>query len=181
MKYNIVIGGAAGQGVKTLSKSLTKILKHHGYYTFTNTIYMSRIRGGHNYFQLRFSDQPIYTHEKEADLIVALNSETYTLHKTELKNKGIVLSDASLQLSNKNITNIDAVNYAKNMKIQKLSSQVYLGAIAKLFDLDKRICEETLNDLQIEAFKMGYDSVNCIFNTVPTKQDKTIQSMVMKR
>ena len=174
MKYNIVIGGAAGQGVKTLSKSLTKILKHHGYYTFTNTIYMSRIRGGHNYFQIRFSDQPIYTHEKEADLIVALNSETYMLHRTELKNTGIVLSDASLGLSNKNIINIDAVTYAKNMKTKKLSSQVHLGAIAKLFDLDKAICIKLLKDLQIDAFNMGYDSVNCVFNTVPTKQDKTI-------
>ncbi|SHJ84690.1 Pyruvate ferredoxin/flavodoxin oxidoreductase [Anaerobranca californiensis DSM 14826] len=45
MDYNILIGGAAGQGVDTIANILEKGFKRAGYYVFSTKDYMSRIRG----------------------------------------------------------------------------------------------------------------------------------------
>jgi 2-oxoglutarate ferredoxin oxidoreductase subunit alpha len=55
MSFNILIGGAAGLGMDTISILLEKILKRKGYYVFSNKDYMSRVRGGHNFIQVRLA------------------------------------------------------------------------------------------------------------------------------
>jgi len=52
--YNLLVGGAAGQGVETTVAMLEKLLKKSGYFVFTIRDFMSRIRGGHNFSIIRF-------------------------------------------------------------------------------------------------------------------------------
>ena len=52
--YNLLIGGAAGQGIDTVADILEKLLKRSGYNVFTARDFMSRIRGGHNFSLIRF-------------------------------------------------------------------------------------------------------------------------------
>ncbi len=80
MDFNLLIGGAAGQGMETFSATLSKILQKRGYHLFTLQDYMSRVRGGHNFFQIRFSENLVKTHRDDLDGIIALNSETIDLH-----------------------------------------------------------------------------------------------------
>ena len=47
--YNILIGGAAGQGIETTAAILEKLTKRSGYSVFTYRDFMSRVRGGHNF------------------------------------------------------------------------------------------------------------------------------------
>ncbi|MFQ6117042.1 MAG: 2-oxoacid:acceptor oxidoreductase family protein, partial [Candidatus Bipolaricaulia bacterium] len=54
------IGGEAGQGVESSGAGFTKALAHGGLHVFAHQEYMSRIRGGHNFFQIRVSDRPLY-------------------------------------------------------------------------------------------------------------------------
>ena len=56
MEYNILIGGSAGQGLDTLSDFLERSIKKFGFYVFSNKDYMSRVRGGHNFIQIRFGE-----------------------------------------------------------------------------------------------------------------------------
>ncbi len=49
MDYTILVGGAAGQGMDTFAAILEKTLKRNGYYVFSHSDYMSRVRGGHNF------------------------------------------------------------------------------------------------------------------------------------
>lgn len=174
MKYNIIIGGAAGQGVKTLSKLTGKILKHHGFYTYTNTIYMSRIRGGHNYFQIRFSDQALYTHEKEANLIIGLNDETIKLHQNSLKTDGKILTDQTCQIEGKNLIKLPSKEWASELKDKKLSTYVLLGSLVKIFDLDEIISKQDLTHQQVMAFDKGYQATNTCFQTKQAIKDQNI-------
>lgn len=181
MIYNILIGGAAGQGMNSLASILSKSLKRHGYHVFMNTVYMSRIRGGHNYFQIRFSDQHVTTHSNKIDLILALNQETIDLHSSRLKPTGVVLSDQTLKSSSKVII-IDSKSIAKKINHPKGDNIVLLGALTKLLGLDKNILLEALLEkfkdkaevLNSEAFISGYnDSVNH-FNTSKKTPDNRI-------
>ncbi|MBP9561666.1 MAG: 2-oxoacid:acceptor oxidoreductase family protein, partial [Syntrophorhabdaceae bacterium] len=59
MDYTIKIGGEAGQGIQTIGDILAKVFSRSGYHVFTHQEYESRIRGGHNFYQIRFSDRPV--------------------------------------------------------------------------------------------------------------------------
>jgi 2-oxoglutarate ferredoxin oxidoreductase subunit alpha len=181
MNYNILIGGAAGQGMNTLATIISKSLKRHGFHVFMNTVYMSRIRGGHNYFQIRFSDAPVTTHSDTLDMVFALNQETVDLHTGRLKSTGVVLSDQSVK-SNRKVLIIDSKSMAKSMGHNKGENIILLGALTKLFDLDQKILMSVLKekfkdkslDLNSKAFLEGYKvSVNH-FATVDKVEDNRI-------
>ena len=93
--YNLLIGGAAGQGIDTIAAILEKLLKKSGYSVFTVRDFMSRIRGGHNFSLIRFGTEELLAHSTELDGIIALNQETIELHLAELKKDGFILCDSS--------------------------------------------------------------------------------------
>ena len=54
--YNILVGGAAGQGIDTTVSILEKAFKIRLLcHTFRD--FMSRIRGGHNFMVIRFGNE----------------------------------------------------------------------------------------------------------------------------
>jgi 2-oxoglutarate ferredoxin oxidoreductase subunit alpha len=91
---NIVIGGAAGQGVHTITGLLARILVRQGCRVLFVQDYQSRIRGGHLFNRIRVSDQPLMSSREGIDLLVALNQETITLHIGELSPDGVIIYDA---------------------------------------------------------------------------------------
>lgn len=95
MDYSIKIGGEAGQGIQTVGDTLSHIFSRAGYYVFTNQDYESRIRGGHNFYQIRIADKPITASKSIIDIIVALDGESIIQHERELSPNGQVLYDSS--------------------------------------------------------------------------------------
>jgi 2-oxoglutarate/2-oxoacid ferredoxin oxidoreductase subunit alpha len=91
---NIVIGGAAGQGVHTITGLLARILVRQGCRVLSVQDYQSRVRGGHLFNRIRVSDQPLISSREGIDLLVALNQETITLHSGELSPDGVIIYDA---------------------------------------------------------------------------------------
>ncbi len=92
---NIVIGGAAGQGVHTITGLLAKILVRQGCQVLFVQDYQSRIRGGHLFNRIRVSDQPLISSREGIDLLVALNQETILLHRDELSPDGVIIYDTA--------------------------------------------------------------------------------------
>lgn len=177
MNYNILIGGAAGQGMKSLSSVISLALKRHGYNVFTHTVYMSRIRGGHNYFQIRFSDQEVTSYEDKVDLILALNQETIDLHKDQLKDKAYIIGDE--KLNHDKLIKVPANTYSKGINHLKGENIVLLGAFIKAFDLDLEIFDKVIQktfknkalDLNKQALQQGYQLSDKLFDTLPVSPD----------
>jgi 2-oxoglutarate ferredoxin oxidoreductase subunit alpha len=92
---NILIGGAAGQGVHAITGPLAKALVRHGCQVQVSQSYQSRIRGGHLFNVIRVSDQPLLSPREGVDILVALNQETVTLHQPEVSSTGILIFDES--------------------------------------------------------------------------------------
>lgn len=95
LDFNILVGGAAGQGVDTVAKVLELILKKQGVEVFSHKDYMSRLRGGHNFHQIRFADRPIYSHRETLDVLLALDATTVKVHSSQLSAQGVLVSDKS--------------------------------------------------------------------------------------
>lgn len=92
MKITILVGGKAGQGPNVLTQIIGEALVKQGYFVFSSRDYESVIRGGHNFNQLTFSSEPVYSNESKVDILVCLDENTEKLHKSKLKKNGILLS-----------------------------------------------------------------------------------------
>src|SRR3972149_2970717 len=95
MDYSIKIGGEAGHGIQTIGDTLAKVFSRAGYHVFTHQDYESRIRGGHNFFQIRFSEKPVTASRDRIDIIVVLDAESISVHEKELSDNGLIIYDSS--------------------------------------------------------------------------------------
>lgn len=95
MDYSIIIGGEAGQGIQTIGDTLGRMFARAGHHIFTSQDYESRIRGGHNFYKIRLSDRPVYAPREGADIIVALDRDSITRHRQELRESGRIIYDSA--------------------------------------------------------------------------------------
>lgn len=94
MDHTIRIGGQAGQGLQTVGNVLAKLFARAGFDVFTHQDYMSRVRGGHNFYQVRFADFPVESSRRDIDILLALDDETITRHRQDLGAGGIIIYDS---------------------------------------------------------------------------------------
>lgn len=169
--YNLLIGGAAGQGIDTTAAILEKLLKRSGYNVFTIRDFMSRIRGGHNFSLIRFGDEVIQSHSYILDGIIALDDETVIQHNHELNENGFILCDSKLTTTDPRAIKIDMQSIAKDLGNPRVAGSVAVGVILRLFtesldyvnDILKTFLREDLLQINIEAVKKGYESAQSRF------------------
>ncbi len=164
MKLNIIIGGAAGQGINKVSQIFSNVLSTHGYYTFNYRDYMSLIRGGHNFNTLAFSDTPIESHDAQADILVALDERSIKTHKQALKKKGILIKGD------------DFKDLGRNQNV------ALAGVLTKIFGIPFQTLENEISaqfkisEEAIKAAKQGYDHVETSNELPKLKNSPTILS-----
>lgn len=88
-EITLKIGGEAGQGLQSIGQVLGKYFARRGYYVFANQDNESRIRGGHNFFQLRIATYPVKTFTDTVDVLIALDRVTVDMHVREMSEGGI--------------------------------------------------------------------------------------------
>ncbi|HWR25084.1 MAG TPA: 2-oxoacid:acceptor oxidoreductase subunit alpha [Methanosarcina sp.] len=96
LDYTLRIGGEAGQGLQTIGAALAKVFSRIGYHVFTHQDYMSRVRGGHNFYQIRFSDQKVSASREKLDILLALDLTTIEINRNNIRGEGFVLYDSEI-------------------------------------------------------------------------------------
>ncbi len=181
MDKNILIGGAAGQGIDTLGDMIGKTLSRKGYYVHVSKDFMSRIRGGHNFNQIRFSNGPIYSHWPDLDCIIALDEATVELHADRLREGGVILCDDSVKAEDDRIIHIPMVEFAKEAGNVRTSGSVAAGALFKIFgestdEVDEIFLQRfkrEIAEVNSLAFRKGYDFVEKRFEVErPEKREQ---------
>lgn len=167
MEFNILIGGSAGQGLDTVSTFIEKSIKKAGLYTFSNKDYMSRVRGGHNFIQIRFGESLVYSHKNKLDLILALDENTIIYHKDRLKDDGIIIADKSIKSDESKVLKLGLLDVAKSLGLSKAFTSVAAGVVLKYFSIDikdtfnffSNKLSEDIKNKNIEAVKLGYNLI----------------------
>ncbi|ABX43479.1 2-oxoacid:acceptor oxidoreductase subunit alpha [Lachnoclostridium phytofermentans] len=173
--YNILVGGAAGQGIDTTVANLEVLLKKAGYYVFTIKDFMSRVRGGHNFSLIRFGNEIITSHSNELDGMIALDDDTVELHKQNLKQDGFILCDTKLTTTDPKAIKLNMGGMAKELGNVRVSGSIAIGVILKLFGIATDHVEETMKnlvkeaylDMNVKAVRLGYESVETRFSITP--------------
>ncbi len=172
--YNLLVGGAAGQGVDTMTAILEQLLRRSGCDIFTMRDLMSRIRGGHNFSRIRFGDKVPKAHSERLDAIVALNGETAVIHLENLQPEGFLLCDRSVETDDSRAIKMDLTAAAKELGDSRVAGSVAIGAVLKLFGIPmeqdqvrnvfvKSVKPEYV-DLNVKAVHKGYDSMEKKFS-----------------
>lgn len=169
--YNILIGGAAGQGIDTTVTILEKLLKKSGYFVFTTRDVMSRVRGGHNFSTIRFGNEVITSHSNRFDGIIALNRQTITEHRSKLNENGFILCDSNQKIENDKTISLTMDEMAKELGNPRVSGSIAIGAILKLFgetlDHAEVIMKSSVKapyfEINMKAIQLGFDKVEAKF------------------
>jgi 2-oxoglutarate/2-oxoacid ferredoxin oxidoreductase subunit alpha len=149
-EVNIRIAGEAGQGIETIGLVLCRLIKKCGLNIFAHQDYMSRIRGGNNYFQVRIAGQPVYAPRGSCEIIVALDKSSVSLYGKDLAARGIMLLDKQqLKITDQAPSFLDIAFFSMARDIG--GSELYvnsaaLGVIAGLLRLDLSLVAEVLRE-----------------------------------
>ncbi|MBI2029566.1 2-oxoacid:acceptor oxidoreductase subunit alpha [Candidatus Gottesmanbacteria bacterium] len=173
------IGGEAGFGIMTVGLMFSKVSIREGFHIFDYVEYPSLIRGGHNVYEVRVSSNEVYCQERKVDILVALNQETVSLHKDEMKDDSVIIYDNEK-------TKISATDFAPSVillavpiaKIIKeagaslvMQNNVALGASCAVIGFSKETMLLVIKDMFLDkgeqvvkdnsiAATLGYDYVS---------------------
>ncbi len=182
MNKSILVGGAAGQGMDTIAAILEKILKRKGFRIFTVRDYMSRVRGGHNFVQVRFGDEELYSHSDTIDGIIALNEETLRIHVQRLSEDGFIICDEETVHTDERIINLPLKKAAQNIGNPRVLGNIAVGAFLRLYNLDTEHVEGVINEnfrqdiakQNITALYEGYNLVDGRYKSISPSKDTSI-------
>ncbi len=145
-RHTVLFGGSAGDGAKEAAINFGRLVAKYGYDFFVFVEYPSLIRGGHNFARISFGEGAVGLDEKNLDALVAMNEETVTLHKKELKNSGLIFAN---QKEDKNFFSIPASDWVKENSLPAITRiSAFLGALVYYFNFDLK----KLNEVFIERF-----------------------------
>ena len=94
MDISIRIGGEAGQGIQSISSIIARTFVRQDFYVFINQDFASRIRGGHNFDQVRISNAPVRAIADKVHILIALDKETIKQDIDCLADNGVLMFDA---------------------------------------------------------------------------------------
>jgi 2-oxoglutarate ferredoxin oxidoreductase subunit alpha len=179
MKVNdlqIIVGGQAGDGITQAGFNIGLACIRGGLHVFGTNDYQSLIRGGHNFYVLRVNKEKIHAQTDYADLLLALNQETITLHKDELNpGAGIIYDGDEIKLKPEDFEKtgfklfpVPLGKIVRDLKAQSIvRNSVISGAAAALVNYDLDILlgvirdsfegKEQIANLNMEAARQGFD------------------------
>lgn len=180
--YNLMVAGAAGDGIETMAGVFEKILKRKGFYLFSMRDFMSRVRGGHNFAQIRFGAKPVSAHRDALDGLVIFNEESFLMHKNQLAGQAFVLCSTDINLEDAHVVKMDIKGLAAQSGNPKTIGTVCIGALLQLFGLGLGQVDEVLKEnlpekvleANLKAVRFGYEAVQPKFTIEAGQAEKTL-------
>jgi len=182
-RFSWKIGGEAGDGILNAGLQMfAKSCLRGGLQVFATAEYPSLIRGGHNNLDVCVSDEEVFSHTKETDLLIAMNKDTIDKHKHRLStNAGIIYDGDYVKVSQSDFERpvklypIPLYKIANENGGKIMRNTVALGATMALLNFDMELFNTVIMDnfgvkkgtaiadANIHAGKAGYDYLKSNF------------------
>lgn len=151
--FTLILGGEAGQGVESTGAGFALALARAGLHVFAVADYRSRIRGGHNFFQIRAKDTEFFSHNEDVHLALALTRDAVDFHVRQLIPGGAIVYDTTLKVDEtawpEGVQDFampltEILEQAGGNKLMLNTAAV--GAAAGITGLDLRFVEEVIEE-----------------------------------
>jgi 2-oxoglutarate ferredoxin oxidoreductase subunit alpha len=134
--------------MQTIGKVLCRVIQKAGLDLFAHMDYMSRIRGGNNFFQVRISDTPCFAPRRVTDIVVALDKRSVWDHREGLQENGVLVLDKTLYGIEDDDTRfldvpLQAMSEQQGNKTLFINA-VACGVIAGMLRIDKEVVADVL-------------------------------------
>lgn len=181
--FSVLIGGKAGAGIDKSATVIGRLLSRLGRHVYIYRDYPSIIRGGHTFSIIRSAQEKITTHRDKADVILALNQDTFDLHRQRLADGSAVIYDTDCVKSE----GLNAGVMAAGIPITKIIKEknapeitrnaCIIGAFAKACGIGWDILEGVFKkefvkegSLNLEVARGGYDQAKELIKAAPLAQ-----------
>jgi 2-oxoglutarate ferredoxin oxidoreductase subunit alpha len=138
---NILVGGEAGQGLVTVGQLLAKCLVRSGYFIVVTQSYQSRIRGGHNTYVIRVGMDEVVASKESVELLIALDTDTVSLHRHDLSPDGLIVVDSALGMEGERFLSVPYEEFGK----ERFTNVAALGVLCSLLGLDEGVAADTVD------------------------------------
>jgi len=184
----IKIAGPAGSGIKSAGQVFSKILINHGFNLVDYSEYPSLVRGGHNTYQITFSNEKVFSTHFNVDLFFSVYPNHWQTHQKEFTKSTLVFSE-------EDFSNIKSKATFINLPLKEMADQVgsplvintlCLGVATYLYDLDVQkakdlICEayQKYCEINLKAFNIAYSYAEKNFSKFKIKIKKPAKIVKM--
>jgi len=166
-------GDSAAGGIVTTGEIVARIAAYAGLEIYTTRTIPAEIKGGHVMFQLRTSEEPVYSQGDDVDMLIAFDQESIDAYYQLVKPGGFLIYNAN---DGKPPARDDIKQYglplndiAKKINFSRGRNIITIGAMVKLFDLPYDKAEEVVKrqlgrkkellDQNLLALRTGYEYV----------------------
>ncbi len=160
MDVNIRIAGEAGQGVQTTGNLLVSALASMRIHVFGGQSYMSRIRGGLNWFDIRLGDQEMFSGKGTVDLLVAFTREALEVLRPKVAGHGLILYDGPAE---DGVISLEFAKIAGEVAGTAVAANsVAAGAVFALLGYDvQKLCEYLEVMLKKKGDEVVHKNIAC--------------------
>ncbi|MDD5639814.1 MAG: 2-oxoacid:acceptor oxidoreductase subunit alpha [Candidatus Pacebacteria bacterium] len=177
--YSIIVGGAAGQGSRKAGLIISKIFKKLGFFVYIYDDYQSLIKGGHNFSQIRISDEFVAGRREKIDLLIAFDKKTIDMHEESLNTKGVLIFNKNKTPNEKGI-GIEADAIVKHFQGKPImANTAMIGGVLKVTGIDWSVAKTVLekefegkDNINMKIAKEAYESVKGLMTIEPNKKTK---------
>ncbi|NIM89659.1 MAG: 2-oxoacid:acceptor oxidoreductase subunit alpha [Candidatus Aminicenantes bacterium] len=178
---SIVLCGEAGQGIQTVERILTHVLKLSGFNVFATKEYMSRIRGGSNSTEIRVSSKKVSSLAQRIDILIPLSKSAIEHVKRRISPYTIIIGEKENIPEGFPVEKYRVIDVAFSKMASDIGGRVYsniigAGVISGLFKVKEEILRDYLKQhfskksediiqRNIEAVKKGYEIAEDLLNT----------------
>jgi 2-oxoglutarate/2-oxoacid ferredoxin oxidoreductase subunit alpha len=151
-EFSWKIGGEAGYGIMTTGFIFGKSFVRSGLFVFDTNEYPSLIRGGHNTYTVRVSEEPVFSHAKDIDILVALTDAAIEKNGKEVKRGGFIIYDEGYveikdELKDVQLIPVPLTQIALEKSGEKIMrNNVALGASFALIDANPEVLYEMIKE-----------------------------------
>lgn len=131
---SIVICGEAGQGVQTVEKLLTDILKLCGYNVFASKEYMSRVRGGSNSTQIRAASGRVMSYIDRIDVLIPLDKDAIPHLAKRISPQTLIMGDTAKLQTDRHIIDVPFDKLAAGIGKPIFANTIAAGLVLGLMD-----------------------------------------------
>ena len=155
--YTVKFAGPAGAGIKSTGLLFSKMLLHHNFHLRDYSEYPSLVRGGHNTYQVSFSQDEILAPHFKVDIFFSFATGHWQAHQSEFAESAHVFTDNDGQ------TNLPLKELCQPLGSNLYANTICLGVAAYLLNFNFEPTAGLIashygaDSPNNAAFKIGFD------------------------